>query len=69
MEQFKSNSPPVVFIKETLPPADPRGHSAMFDHAKETELAGLEESCEYEIVLKEGIPKSANVLGGALSSL
>ena len=64
MEQFKSNPPPGIFITETLHPADPRGQSALFDHAKAMELEGLARSRVYEIVLKEDVPKTANVLGG-----
>lgn len=50
-------------MTETLHPSDPKGRSALFDHAKAAELAGLAKRGLYELVLKEDIPLGANILG------
>lgn len=65
--KFRSGSAPIpmakVNITEVIFPADPRHKDGRFDEAKKKELKGLWDRGTFKVVLKEDVPKDANVLG------
>lgn len=53
-----------VHLSETLHPRDPRAYSQQFITAKKKEIQGLIDRGTWKVVLKEEVPKDANVLSG-----
>ena len=64
MQQFRTPQPNGVFITEIVDTRDPRAKDARFDEAKQKELRGLFERGVFDVVCREELPQSANVLGG-----
>lgn len=54
-----------MLVTEIIRPGDPRWNSPEFLKAKKKEIKGLIEKGTRKVVLKEDIPKDANVLNGS----
>lgn len=62
--KFTKEGPPGVFITETLAPNDIRERAPEFNNARREEIMALLEKGAFEVVMKENVPKNANILGG-----
>ncbi|MEM1283154.1 MAG: reverse transcriptase domain-containing protein [Chlamydiota bacterium] len=58
----ESNDPYRIHITEVLHPADPRAFGKLATEAKKKEIEGLIRKGTWKIVLKEEVPRDANVL-------
>ena len=64
LSSFSSPADFDVHITEVLHPTDPRCHSVEMSAAKKIEIKGLLDRGAFRIMLKEDLPKDANVLPG-----
>ena len=53
-----------VFLIEVILPGDVRAKDPRFREAREREIRGLLERGTWKVVLKENVPKDANIIGG-----
>lgn len=59
-----STDTPRILITEVLTPRDVRGDSSEFTAAKKREIEGLISRGTWKLVLRDDVPKNANILGG-----